>query len=554
MIENIRKYTGLMIVVFVVLFISFLLLDTSSVQNIGGGGAVLRIDGKAYSQKEFTRIGQNGYELTQELIRGRNFDLYQFLIATTLDARDESDSVEKFFISRILMRAAADEFGLHPAESEVSAYIRSMPSFAGADGDFDPDAFGAFLERRIGRLGMTEADVRALVGDILVYNKLSEVVGSGLAPLRSAVERVDAFENQEITGALAHFSLAPFEAAVEPTEEEVRNFWENLKDAFTTEPRRRFTYVFAKPDLPGELSAEEEELPELSLEDLALSEAERAEKDKKFQAEKAAERAELRRKRQLEMDARIDDFLYDLENKPGATFEALAAEMGLAVATTELFTESAPPEDLARPLRQSNQGQSVAGELFAMVTTTDPLSKISDPLAVPDGGWIVARLDEVETSRVKTFEEARDEARELYIEEKAVAAMKEAADAASVKINEALAAGKTFAEAVEEAGLSEVHEFRAITRFHQPDPAKEPQSLFESVRGVAPGRLAEVIVDADRAFVAFVERRELPKDEKLTQRVDSQVVQTERANENTALIAWLRARTQAADVQQLYRN
>ncbi len=554
MIENIRKYTGLMIVVFVVLFISFLLIDTSSVQNIGGGGAMLRVDGKTYTQKEFSRVGQNGYELTQELIRGGNFDLYQFLIASTIDATDDNDSVEKFFITRMLLRAAADEFGLRPAESEISAYIRGLQSFAGPDGGFDAQAFGAFVERRIGRLGMTEADVRSLVSDILIYNKLSDVVGSGMAPLAAAIERIDAFQSQLISGALAHFALAPFEAAVEPSEDDVLAFWENLQDAFMTEPRRRFTYVFAKPDLPEEISSEEEALPELSFQDLALSEEERAERDAKFQAERAAERAELRRKLQLETDAKIDDFLYDLENKQGATFESLAGEMGLDVVTTDWFTQSDPPLDLAQPLRQSGRGESVAGELFRMIPTEDPLSKISHPLAVADGGWVVARLDEVEPSRVKTFEEAREEARALYIEEKAVAAMRDAAANAKEKIQEAIKAGKSFAEAAEEAGLMEVHVFENVTSTQQAVSAEEPQSLFESVRAAAPGSVAEVIIERDRAFIVFVEKRELLREENLAQRVEAQVAQTTRANESTAFIAWLRARTEAANVQQLYRR
>ena len=43
MIENLRKYTGLTIVVFVILFISFFFLDTSSVKNMSSGQARLKI-------------------------------------------------------------------------------------------------------------------------------------------------------------------------------------------------------------------------------------------------------------------------------------------------------------------------------------------------------------------------------------------------------------------------------------------------------------------------------------------------------------------------------
>ena len=553
MIENIRKYTGLMIVVFVLLFVSFLLLDTSSVQNIGGGGSTLRIDGRTYSDKEFRRIGQNGFELTQELMQAGNFDIYQFLIASTIDARPDSDGVEQFFITRILLRSAAEEFGLKPSDDEISGYIRSLQAFAGPDGDFDSQAYGRFIERRIGRLGMTEADIRALVSDILVFEKLSDVVGSGLSPLRDAVERKVAFDSQRISGAVAHFELGPFEEAVEVTDEGVREFWANLQDAFTTEPRRRFTYIYAKPDLPEDLSEEEEELPEFSFGDLALSEEERAARDAEFQAEQAAKRAEQRREIQRETDKLIEEFFDELIISEGASFESLAEERGLEVKVSEFFPQSDPPADLAVPLRQSSRGGTAAGELFRMVTSPDPFSKISPPLAVGDGGWIVARLDDTEPSRTKTYEEASEEARELYIEEKAVEAMVEAAEAAIEKINEALEEGKSFAEAAEAAGLDQVHVFEDITNDHTPDRRSEPESLFEVARTVAPGTVADVITESARAYILFVEKREMVRDDGVEQQIDMQLAQTTRANESTAFVAWLRARTQAAAVQQLRR-
>jgi hypothetical protein len=224
------------------------------------------------------------------------------------------------------------------------------------------------------------------------------------------------------------------------------------------------------------------------------------------------------------------------------------------VKTTELFPQATPPADLDKALRQSSRGGTVIGALFGIMTTSDPFSKISVPLPVGEADWIVARLDEVEASRVKTYEEAKDEARALYIKEKAVEAMKEAANAAIEKIKESLAAGKTFAEAAEAAGLETPHAFENITATHQADAAKEPQSLFEQARVTTPGIVAELIVEGDRAFILFVGKRELVKDPEIAKTIDDQVAQNERGNESTAMVAWLRARTEAADVQQLWKN
>jgi hypothetical protein len=554
MIENIRKYTGLMIVVFVILFISFLLLDTSSVRNIGGGGAVLRIEGKTYDGKEFSRLGTNGMELTQMLVGMQNFDLYPFMLASVMDAADENEAAEKFFITRVLLRSAAQEFGLTPGEEEISARIRKLQSFTGPDGDFDAQAFSTFIDRQIGRLGMSERDVRALVSDILIYEKLDEIVGGGLAPTREAITRNHALQNQRVSGAVARFELAPFEQAIQPTDDEIRTFWENIQDSFMTEPRRSFTYILAKANLPPEISAEDGELPPLDFKDLALSEAERSAKEATQRAEIAAKRAEERRTKQREIDTKVDDLLFELEQDPKLTLEAVAEKKGLEVKTSGLFPKSAPPADLAMALRKAGRNGNVVDQLFRMVTTTDPFSKISPAFPVGEGDWIVARLDEIEASRVKTFEEAKDDARALYIKENAEKAMKEAAAAAIVKIQESLAAGKSFAEAVEAAGLEAPHAFENITSAHQPDAAKEPQTLFEKARVTAPGTVAELITEGDRAFILFVGKRELVKDPNMAQAINDQLDQTKRGNQSTALVAWLRARTAAADVQQLWKE
>ena len=51
MIENLRKYTGLIIVIFVILFISFFFLDSTSVRNMNSGRAMLKIAGRTYDDK-----------------------------------------------------------------------------------------------------------------------------------------------------------------------------------------------------------------------------------------------------------------------------------------------------------------------------------------------------------------------------------------------------------------------------------------------------------------------------------------------------------------------
>ena len=150
--------------------------------------------------------------------------------------------------------------------------------------------------------------------------------------------------------------LAPFEDKIEPTEEEIKKYWEGISDSFTTEPRRKFTYIVATPVLPE--AKPEEEAPETLADAAASEEAKQAAAKKKEEekAKRAAALAEERRKKQLELDAMVDDFLFKLEEQKGAGFEELAKANGWEVKTTELFARSAAPKDLDVKMRSSSRG------------------------------------------------------------------------------------------------------------------------------------------------------------------------------------------------------
>ena len=91
--------------------------------------------------------------------------------------------------------------------------------------------------------------------------------------------------------------------------------------------------------------------------------------------------------------------------------------------------------------------------------------------------------------------------------------MKTAATEAVEKIKASLAAGKSFAEAAKEAGITETKAFTKVTSTYRPDAATEPKNLFEATRNVDPGSLADLITEADRTFIVHVAKREVVKEE-----------------------------------------
>ena len=554
MIEQIQKYKIIITIALVAVGAGFL-LGGSSLRKLGGAGAggtpVLKIAGRTYDDREFHRLGTGSFELVSTLARSGDFDLYQFLMSLAAGATSQKDAPEKFFIGRMILRQAKEEFGVYPSDEEISNYIRTLHAFAGPESKFNEETYRHFVEKGIGRLGLAEGDLRDLVADVLASKKINAIVGSGLGVNRELVAQNLALDNQQLAGELARLDIDPFTAKIEPSDEQIKGYWQNLQDAFTTEPRRKFTYFIATPDMPKDTEADK---PADGIADAALSDDAKKAATQKKEAEKArhaAELAENRRKKQIELDSRMNDFTDELDLQK-ATFEELVKKNQWEVKTTGFFARSKAPKDLDISLRSSSRGGKLVDDLFRIEATSDPLSKFSQPIAIGENQWIIARLDGEEKSRPQTYEEAKDEVRAKYIEEKAADAMKTAANEAAAKIKAALTAGKSFAEAAKEAGVPQVKTVAKVNSTYRPDAATEPKNLFEDGRNTDPGSLAEVILEADRAFIFHVAKREVVKDPAAATRLDTEVASLTRANESLAFSSWIAARIEAAKVEQLY--
>ncbi len=557
MIENLRKYRGLMIALIVIVVISFFMLDRShSLQSSGGGVPVMQIAGRTYDDKELNNLGENSMKLAQSLASGGDFDVLQFAynLAGNGSGKEE-EMMEKFFTGRMLLRQAKQDYGIHPGEQEISAYLRKLKVFAGPDQTFNPETYKNFVDKYIGRFGMGEKDLRELISDILATKKLTSIIGAGLTVDRDAVAKSMALENQQITGELAKLDLAPYEEKIQPTEEEIKKSWELLSDSFTTEPRRKFSYILVTPTLPE--VKPDEATPEPA-EDATLSEDAKKEAAKKRDEEKAKRAtaaAEERRKKQLESDSAVDTFFNQLLDQKGTGFEELAKANGWTVATSDLFSKIAAPPELDLAIRSSSRGGKAVATLFdVQELASDPTTKFPPPIAVGENQWLIARLDGEEKSRAKTYEEARAEARAQLISEKGTEAIKAAAADYITKIKALMSAGKSFAEAAKEVGIPTTKAFTAITNTYRPDGASEPQNLFEKAQATDPASIAEPIVESDRTFILYVAKREVVKEPNAAARIDAEVSTRATSNETIAFTSWLAARTEEAKVMRVNRR
>ena len=548
MIENLRKYTVVIIILFVLVLIGFLFMDTSTMRSGGGGGTpYIKVAGRTYTDREFSHLGASAYELTQSLAQSGDFPLYTFLFGMAGDAQSQDEAMQNFFASRMLLRSAKKEFGIYPGEEEIDSFIRKLRAFTGPDGEFSQEQYRNYIEKGIGRLGLTEGDIRELVSDVIAHNKLSEILGAGLTTSRAAVAKKASIDGQRLAVDVARLDLDPIEEKIDPTEEDIKTYWETVKDAFKTPEKRKFTYLIVKPNIPAD-----------SAEILALAADATVEAKAEYEKEKAAREAkiaEARRTAQLEIGAKVDDFVNYFVDHKDANFEKLAEDNKWELKTTELFAQAEPPEDLKVALRSSSTPGTAADELFRMIVTSDPLSKISPAIPIGEDEWLIARLDETEQVRVQTYDEARAEARARLIGEQATAALKKATEEAAEKIKAALTGGKSFADAAKEAGITvETVSLTDVTAGYQGDTTKVPSVLFDAGKYTDPGALTEPVIESDRAFIIHVAKREIVKQENAEIALEADFKRAEESIRNSAFSSWLAAKTEAASVETLYNK
>ena len=556
MIEKLHRYRGLLVFGLILVAAAFVFGDFSSGRRATASGsrAILGVAGKKYDDRDFQKLGAGPANLAQMMLRMGDSGPYLFVLELAKGATSENDLAEKFLVGRVLLRNAKEEYGIFPDAAEVSAQIRTMRAFAKEGSGFDEKKYRDFIDKDIGRLGLTENDLLDLAEDILAAGKLKTILASGIVADRETIAKSEALQKQQITANLGRLELAPFQDKLQPTEDEIKGYWEPIKDAFMTTARRKFSYILVTPVLPE--VAVEPEAKETIADAAATDEAKAAVKKKKEEekALKAAKAAEERRAAQLKTDGLVDDFIFNLEEQKGAGFEDLAKTNQWEIKTTDLFTAKEPPPELNLTVRASSSGAKAVDELFRIRETSDPVSKFSKPIPVGEIQWLVARLDGEEKAREMTYGEARAEARAKFIAEKAEADLKAAAETALTKIKEAIAGGKSFADAAKDAGITETKAVTAITSSYKPDGATEPSKLFEAASKVDPGGFADVLIESDRVFILNVVKREIVKDPKAANTLDSAVTMANNQNETLMFDAWLSARVEAAKVDQLYKK
>lgn len=550
MIENMRKYTGLMVVVLVLLAAGLVL--TMKPGGSGGGGAgneFMQVNDVALDQNDFSKAGKNTISAVQRLAQMQNYNDFfkfrEFVGTLTGNAASETQSHLNFVTNRILLKQAAEELGLYSAPEVAQKYIQDN-MFQGRDGSHDAQLYSSYIES-LGNLGLKEKDFQQLVAEYIVFIKTRDIIGGGLTPSKLSTIAEDKLNRQDIGMSVVSFKLADFEKEITPTEDEIKSYWETHKDKYKTERTLKLTYVLTNLDASDE--------PKRPTPAADADPAEVSKQNLEYQ-EKLVSWTEQRKGHTKILTKIFSDFVDQVQDSEGKDFDKAAAAakeqagQDFSIGNTEAFTIGNAPEELKNlSLKNYQQGTQLLDLIFAKKFNAEDIYHNFDNFTVGRDGNVAIRLNEDIQPQVKSYGDAKELAKASLISKLAGEAMTKAAEEAKTKLTEAVADSKSFSDAAKEAELT-VNELAPFNASTPPTEVANAANLFRIAQITNPKTVAtELSTSDDSATIIYVATRTLTVEGDEALKETQLVEQAANSQKYWAFNAWINGLTEKAELK-----
>ena len=473
----------MMIIISVLVIISFVWFYSDRSQfDHGVSDRAGKLYGRTVSRSELERM-------QRQLYTGRELGTYDLYRAATADGYDPNDGPVNFLV----LRHKADELGIAPSDEEVVNAIKGLPAFKGADGEYDSAKYADFVDNRLGPRGFSENQLEDLVRMNLKVAKLREIVTSPV--MVSPVEVRTRYEeiNAKTTASVVRLKSADIPAVAEPTDEEISKYYEGQKNQFKQPERRKVQYVR-----------------------LGLDEAQ----------------TKLQGKEKMDALKPLADqavqFLEKLLDQKGKQdFAATASASRLTVKETAEFEQeqTTGSEELNIP--------QFAQSAFKL-TKESPDSDV--PLQTPEAFYVL-HLNGITPERPLTLEEAKPKVVSAIKAERTQSALTARAEEVRTKLAEALKAGRSFAEAAKEAGVTA----EEVLPFSLAEGNAQNADVAQVAQGLATGELSKFTPAKEGGFLVYVRGRQGVEDKAFDIARTGFAAQMQSQKSQLFFFEWLRA-------------
>jgi len=568
MIENMRKYTGLMIVVLVLLAAGLILTMGNFNATAAGGGKVTSAYGEDIDSNAFRKMGNNTLRvirtsndpnLSMYAIRNGAFfatsyeiqsfynsppALQNFILQQITSRNSTGKQIVSFVTNRIIIKEEAAKLGIYASKDRAVDYIQN--NMFSKEGKFDKERYDNFI-KEIGSTGYTEDDFVNLIGETQVYSKLQSVLSAGIQVSRKDAERLALFRLQTIDASAIDLDIETYKKDIKPTDEQVKEYWKLNEGKYQTMRELKLSYILVNPTFTSPEPVEPKRAEGISDEDFGkLEEA----------YEKTLAQWKKDKKKALNTTAgMVDDFSLEIEQDGGKSFVELAKENGFKPVTTEFFNIESAPEAIKNLKLNSDDsastminGNSITTALFKEDFGTSEKHQVKAPIKTADGGWFYCRYDEEKASTAKTFEAAKEQATKDYITKTAKEAMAKAATEIKEKLVAAIKSGKTLEEAAKAQNLT-VTPMKGLTAPTRETTDKEAIA-FDSASITEPNTFIKEDIDlGDGLSLVYLHKRVVYSDSTTSMRISQAASQQSGGLAQSLFQAYMSEATKAAAVE-----
>jgi peptidyl-prolyl cis-trans isomerase D len=317
-------------------------------------------------------------------------------------------------IDRYAIATFAEENGLRAGENLVNSEIRQIPSFRGADGNFDAETFRQSLIQQ----GISEGAIRDDIRTGLLAQQVVLPASFGSVMPTKLARRYAQLFKESRQGAISFLPSAAFAPEGEPSDEDLQAFYTKSRGDFIRPERRTVRYASFNSDAVADaIDPSEEELAARFAADADIYGA-----------------SESRTVTQLIVPTEAAANALREQVQAGQSFDAVAAGTGLR-------SSNIGPLSVDEVSRDTSAEVAEAYFAAAKGALTQPARS---PL-----GWHIARIDAVETRAARTLDQVRNDLAATMREEKRLRAL---ADLAA-EIEEELDGGTTLSVIAENLEL-----------------------------------------------------------------------------------------------------
>ncbi len=454
-------------------------------------GVVALVDGKEIHLNDYNRAFNNLVELYRQQFRGQFSDQ----MIERLDLRNSA--LDQLILAKILETVAEDQ-DIEVSDEELATRIKTLPAFQ-QDNQFDPKLYDNYLNFSRTTARDFEKDMR----DNIQREKVQNMIKENIQVSREEILEQYRQENDKVRFSYVTFSKDRFEDTAEPTEDEIKAFFEKNKKDFMIPEKINVQYVRLTPGMVED---------GITIRDDDIAEYYEANEVKYHVKKNYKARHILFRVNSL---AGSDDGTKNKADEADAAARKKAEDLLKKIKDGADFAEMAKEhsEDRASGTNGGDLGQFPKGTMvpeFESALENLKPGEVGGPVKTTFGYHLV-KLEEVEPARVKPIDEVREEiVKDLKLHKGRLRIQR-----ALKKIRKAAEESNNLASAAQAAGY-EAGTTGPISRNDHTVPAIGiAPEFFNAAFAMGDNVLSDLVITPEASFLLKVTERIPPKEPQL---------------------------------------